>query len=432
MTFDLTNALAVNKEALDRDNYFASLVIEGKRIGILSEKDTERLQRESTELLKKQAENLVSGKSTSVRSETAQKLLSSVFYTVGAYLKTLPTPDSALYAIKKESLGSLFASGQKYLSGLLQKAKTKQLNLKKNLFVTQNIYYRTTAIDGLNAFFALYNPSLFADETIITADYPVFLPCKSSAGIEFIAEYIDRLCLENRFCLFFEANEIHSLLFSSDPLYKNSVMNIFGRVLISALFRTITDRAYDSLFCDCAEATELCMGKTASELGEMLLSAAKKLTLALGCSERLSDYVRECIPTVVGTIINAQKLGTLNGLFPYRASEASAAAVEITDGQSMNDTDFTALTEKLTSADSDEKISLLLSVISSFSDLLDILHGGYLNEQELITLFGALPEDIITLLVRAFPDVDFENDDRDILVCSSLRKYISAMPPKTT
>lgn len=54
------------------------------------------------------------------------------------------------------------------------------------MFATENVFYRTTAVEGIAGFFKLYRPSFFPQETPITADYPVFLPVTDASGAKFI------------------------------------------------------------------------------------------------------------------------------------------------------------------------------------------------------------------------------------------------------
>ena len=139
---ELMSAGQIDAAALAADNYFLSLLAAGAKQGILTDADLARLQSESLALLAAQTAVYTGGESSSVRTETAQALLDSVFYTLGIALKGFPTPDAALQALKSRSLAVLLTEGQ----------------------------------DGIRGFFRLYRPALFANETHITADYPPLLP----------------------------------------------------------------------------------------------------------------------------------------------------------------------------------------------------------------------------------------------------------------
>lgn len=93
---ELTTTGQIDAAALAADNYFLSLLAAGAKQGILTDADLARLQSESFALLAAQTATYTGGESSSARTETAQALLDSVFYTLGIALKDFPTPDAAL------------------------------------------------------------------------------------------------------------------------------------------------------------------------------------------------------------------------------------------------------------------------------------------------------------------------------------------------
>ena len=109
---ELMPAGQIDAAALAADNYFLSLLAAGAKQGILTDADLARLQSESLALLAAQTAVYTGGESSSVRTETAQALLYSVFYTLGIVLKGFPTPDAALQALKSRSLAVLLTEGQ--------------------------------------------------------------------------------------------------------------------------------------------------------------------------------------------------------------------------------------------------------------------------------------------------------------------------------
>ena len=179
---DLTRRTLLDPLALDGRDYFASLLAEGQRCGLLSDRDLSRLQGESLTLLAERADAWSHGLSTSLPAERAQQLLGSVLYIVSLELKTGPTPEEAVERLRREPLAALYAAGQKRITRKLQAARTLHRQLKKTLFPTPNQFYRATLADGIDGFFQLYRPALAAQEIHITADYPTFfgLPPASS------------------------------------------------------------------------------------------------------------------------------------------------------------------------------------------------------------------------------------------------------------
>lgn len=146
---DLTRRTLLDPLALDGRDYFASLLAEGQRCGLLSDRDLSRLQGESLTLLAERADAWSHGLSTSLPAERAQQLLGSVLYIVSLELKAGPTPEEAVERLRREPLAALYAAGQKRITRKLQAARTLHRQLKKTLFPTPNQFYRATLADGV-------------------------------------------------------------------------------------------------------------------------------------------------------------------------------------------------------------------------------------------------------------------------------------------
>ena len=120
---DLTHRTLLDPLALDGRDYFASLLAEGQRCGLLSDRDLSRLQGENLTLLAERADAWSRGLSTSLPAERAQQLLGSVLYIVSLELKTGPTPEEAVERLRREPLAALYAAGQKRITRKLQAAR---------------------------------------------------------------------------------------------------------------------------------------------------------------------------------------------------------------------------------------------------------------------------------------------------------------------
>lgn len=244
---DLTRRTLLDPLALDGRDYFASLLAEGQRCGLLSDRDLSRLQGESLTLLAERADAWSHGLSTSLPAERAQQLLGSVLYIVSLELKTGPTPEEAVERLRREPLAALYAAGQKRITRKLQAARTLHRQLKKTLFPTPNQFYRATLADGVGGFFKLYRPALAAQEIHITADYPTFFGLPPLDGVEFMEEYLRCLSHENRFLRCFAPETVHALLLGLDENYPLLILNLYGPVLAAALACVLTRRPVAAL-----------------------------------------------------------------------------------------------------------------------------------------------------------------------------------------
>ena len=252
---ELDRTRALDDAALDPKNYWPSLIGAALSRGLLSDADMARIQGESAALFVRQAERLTRGESTSLRAERARELTDSIACVLGASLRRCPGADAALETLRREPLDAIFDRGLTIIRRRLGRARAVHERLKETLFVTRNVFYKSTIVDGLDAFFRLYRPEFSAQEIHITADYPAFLIEKGWRGIDFIERYLHALSCENRFLRFFDAGAVHRLLCGLDENYQQILMNIYEPVLTSALCCALTGRpgraSWKSGCCPC-------------------------------------------------------------------------------------------------------------------------------------------------------------------------------------
>ena len=94
---ELEGRSRIDPQALDCRAYLMSLLAEGQRCGLVSDRDMARLLAESLTLLSRQGDTWSRGQSSSLPAEKAQLLLGSVFYTAGLALKAAATPETAAH-----------------------------------------------------------------------------------------------------------------------------------------------------------------------------------------------------------------------------------------------------------------------------------------------------------------------------------------------
>ena len=304
---DLTRRTLLDPLALDGRDYFASLLAEGQRCGLLSDRDLSRLQGESLTLLAERADAWSHGLSTSLPAERAQQLLGSVLYIVSLELKAGPTPEEAVERLRREPLAALYAAGQKRITRKLQAARTLHRQLKKTLFPTPNQFYRATLADGVGGFFQLYRPALAAQEIHITADYPTFFGLPPLDGVEFMEEYLRCLSHENRFLRCFAPETVHALLLGLDENYP---------LLAAALACVLTRQSVARLRYDPERLAALLTGRSRQETEALLRQAAEVFIRGAGCPEGLSAYLRRSVPVLAVDVTRAVSLGHPEAVLP--------------------------------------------------------------------------------------------------------------------
>lgn len=416
----------INKAALSGKNYFASMMLQGRLCCLLTDKDIERLQLESLALLAEQTEKWSRGESSSIRVEKAQELLASVYYTVGLALKAYPSPEDAIDALKREGLDLLFRIGQEQITGKIRAARRMHQAMKKKLFRTRNVFYRSTVADGIDGFFKLYRPEFSAQEIHITVDYPAFMDVTDLIGIEFIEGYLKNIGFENQFLLLFSANSVHHLLCGLDENYPQIPMNIYEPVLAAALGCVLTDQSIRELSCDLDTLKELLDGRSREEIEGLLCAALRQMMAELDCSSGLAVYLRSSLPKLALLIQNAMRMGHLETIVLIPVYPENKPKIFLSYGERMNDRDYESVLEEVMWCESAEKkTEIILSKIHSLGDFLEILRDSEPTQKELVQILGCLPEEIIAVLLRQYPNDDFLSDEREINIYSALQEILT-------
>lgn len=427
---ELDRTRALDDAALDPKNYWPSLIGAALSRGLLSDADMARIQGESAALFVRQAERLTRGESTSLRAERARELTDSIACVLGASLRRCPGADAALETLRREPLDAIFDRGLTIIRRRLGRARAVHERLKETLFVTRNVFYKSTIVDGLDAFFRLYRPEFSAQEIHITADYPAFLIEKSWRGIDFIERYLHALSCENRFLRFFDAGAVHRLLCGLDENYQQILMNIYEPVLTSALCCALTGRPVQALDADRAAVRRLLGGLDAAGVEGRLSAAREALCARLNCPAGLADYMRDSVPKIARTLVRAIEMDALDAvlLAPYDSS--CAPRVELPVGERMADRDYAALLDAFTRCGSGaERAALIEARVRSAGDLAELLHDGALNGGALDDLLARLPAEALAMLRALYPCGDFLTDARDKALYDALERSVLSLEP---
>lgn len=225
---------AIRTDALQEPHYFESLLREARLSGLVSESEWNLLQIQLGSLLAAQSLRYTRGESSSVKIETAQNLLQSIFYSIGAYLKTIPDPEAGIARLKEFGASELFRMGQNRIQEKLKNANTLYTEISASRIRTKNIAYNDTLDSGIPAFFSGYDPEFGGHETPGMIDYPAGGPPIRAAGVDYMEEYLGRLLLESRLCSKFSAEQIHAVMSRAHPGYEELLLNI-GEVIEAGL-----------------------------------------------------------------------------------------------------------------------------------------------------------------------------------------------------
>ncbi|KXL53120.1 hypothetical protein CLNEO_16630 [Anaerotignum neopropionicum] len=423
---------------LNSEHYFQSLLEQAYLAGLLSQKELEKIQLECLTLLAKLSEQYNNGDSSSIRVETAEKILTSLLFTIGIHLKTHISPDEAAEALKREPIEQLYQLGKKQLDKMINTSKLLHSQITSKLLDTPNIYYRSTIVDGILGFFKLYRPDFFAQEIHITADYPTYHQVNGLVGIEFIKQYLENIYYENDFLNRFSTENIHHLLCGYHADYQKLLINLFEPVFISALGCILVHADARSLklsLSDVAYLEEKFKNKTTAAIEQELICAAEKLVKNLSLAEQTWQYLKKSIKKVSRAIELALSMDTLDKVFLIPQYPENKPMLQCSFSSKMDDKLYKKIAEEIMCCQSSvEKIRIIKEKIHSLGDLADILLDTELSETEVSAVLKELsPAEFAAFTKKYLSYTQWEEVDLragEVILLHCLRRHISMLPPQ--
>jgi hypothetical protein len=213
--------------------------------------------------------------------------------------------DDALASLKNEKTELLYQQGLKRIDSMLRTSKITHSAVTRNLFETKNVFYNDTVIDALEGFFKVYNPALGAHKIHITADYPVYMPVKQAAGIEFILKYLENISYENSFCLRFPPAAVHRLLCGYANGYEDIVFNIYEPLLTTAIGCVLsgTDPRLLNLTASNLKFLEkLFVKKNGREIRTLISESFVKIQKIFSFQPGVKQYIDSSLQQITSTI----------------------------------------------------------------------------------------------------------------------------------
>jgi len=408
----------IDKSNLNEEFYFRSLIEEAVHLKMLTEKDVERIQYECFELLARKTESYTRGESSSIRVETAEKIMNSNLYTIGIWLKSFNSADDAVQELNETKISDLCEKGRKRIETKLKSAHHIHMMVMKNLVNTKNYTYNATIIEGISGFFKIYNPDYEAQEIHITADYPLSNPVESLAGIEFVLKYLECIYYENMFCSFFSPDDIHHLLSGYAEDYCDLIINIYDHVLTVAIGCKVAETFAANLNITHVQRkyiTRILSGKSDDEISMIILKANRELQEELSINNiYLKHYIENSLAKVISEVINAVQLNTIEKVFVEKKYPELNDKIYFLFGEKMDDEKYRSIVDEITQCRFlSDKILIIKNKISSLADLEDLLVDVELSEHEITAVIKELKAEEIAALAKYHPFVQ-KLEDEDI------------------
>lgn len=397
----------IKRENLNEAYYFQSILLEAHRLMLLTESEFENIQLQSIQLLAKRTERFTGGESSSVKVETAQSILQSIFYSIGIYLKSFPDPDMSIAVLKQKPLPELYHQGKKLIE--IQLDSTKQLfyEIQNDHLITDNYAYNDTLLDGIPGFFLAYDVDFAAHDTPASIDYPLSDDKMDLVGIEYISSYLQKLFLENEFCKNFPVHDIHCLLRGYDDHYQDLLINIFELVLTNAVGSSLANKSVQLrvLPLDRRYLQEKLVNLSRDILNKMLQDTSTQIIKVLNISNKLlQEHIAATVIALSTKLKHALDNNRLESLFVSLKEDNSQPVFQFEDGEKMKDELFRSVADEIRECRYiSDKIAIIQRELHSITDLVDILEGYCIFDYEFTEIYQSLRDMELALLSKRLP-----------------------------
>ncbi len=249
--------------------------------GGLSPEETVILHEKLWALLKKTSEEYTLGKSSSVSSDDAQRLLASACFVLNEYLKYSGKTSRDLLS---EDIFEAFEQGKKSVLKCCDEArelwKKACLSVPKIPSIAINETLKSIG-DG----FYHYNIDTFPSEIPCNITYPLISSVpESELGMEYVCEYLRRIIFENYILSRFDNSKVRSLLSRVSPFYPELLINLCETPLQNAIGLAVLGQDILSLKIGRAEREQLIgifSSRSKKEISSFVLNGASKVSSAL-------------------------------------------------------------------------------------------------------------------------------------------------------
>lgn len=415
----------IKQENLDPNNYTISILNEALHLGLIDQSAMDAVQAKVMEILADLILKYTKGESSSVRVETSQRLLMSVFYAIDAGLGTDSDPQEVLETLLHGDLREIYKQGLDTLElNLIASRDLYAETLKTKLAIPNDAYHST--IEELQDFFKAYDILYNAQDATANIDYPLLFDDMDIEGVFYIKQYLEKLNLENRICSFYPIRDINQLLVNYSRVYRintrETLINILEIVISNAVFSILAGNRGSQLNISSEQFEHLNQRLSRfdhSRFADLLSEAIEILIVDLQIeAPAAKEYIRRFHAVLFPRFINALDNNSLYNLIIVNAKATQQFDIMFDEGNSLDDEHFRQVVEKIMDcANAEDKASIIRSEIQSLGDFIDILEAECLFAEEYHVLFNHLGDMELSILAR----IVFIDDIRTNLMNFSLQ-----------
>ncbi len=266
-------------------------------------------------LLAERIERYTTGDSSSVPVEVAEELLASVCLTLDVYLRNGGTAKEML----NTELRDILRAGAHLLEAKTEECRELYREACLGLPALTSRSLRDT-LTGIGGFFKRYDCRFFSHQIPCDIDYPLCRPVPETlSGVEYVAEYLRRIIMENDFLRRFDPVREDALLTRDSPDYRELIINLYEPVAEAAVGLVLAEEEPFGLAITAAGRERLRQRlelRTPEETSVLLAEAAGKLCGLLGLRDAVSrDYLLQTAAAMAPRLRASLSHG-LEGLLP--------------------------------------------------------------------------------------------------------------------
>jgi hypothetical protein len=400
----------IERKNLKQNQYTVSLLNEGLRNGLLNRQEIYNIQNRLMLVLQNLIKRYTKGESSSVPTETAESLLTSMLYAIDAYFLSLGTPEKAMTSLKTVDIQSSYEKGIETVSTCFEESKQIYKLVKEDKLNVPVDAYNMTINESLPIFMKKYRIIFDAHNTMASIDYPLAIDDMRLQGVFYIKQYLERLYMETKFCQLFSQGDLLNTLESFGRMYKFDyrieLFNIYELMLNSAVFSVLSGGNTGQVKISAYQfkqierlLTQVTPDRVDIIVGEAIRSLLNDLNIS---DPRMKDYMNLHRNQMVQRIVNAANSCSLQGLIITQQEERiKPVEFSLNLKDRLSDIKLRKLLVDVTQIDKkDRKAQLIKSNLNSLHDYLDVFESDSLYGDEYEALFVLFGDMELTILAK--------------------------------
>lgn len=402
---------AIEKDRLEPDQYTISLLKEGMRLELVDRQAMYSIQEQVICIMRDLIMRYTKGDSTSVKVETAEGILSSIYYCIDAYIRNLNSPEEGLEALKSGSLAEMHRKGMELVAECAGEARKLYGHIVRTRLDVPLIAYNATIDEALPEFFEKYGVVFEAHEIMGSIDYPLAMDDMKLRGVYYIKNYLETLDIETRFCRLFPVKAVENALKGYGRLchvdYREPLVNIFELIINYSIFSVLAGNNAGLLSISESQYELLnrrINGLSDRELHGLADMAVDRVINDLNIEQAdLIEYIYRYKDLFIPRLCNAVRNGSLHNMIIIdAAAREQAANIRLEEGRRMSDEAFRGIIRDIANCgNAADRISIIKEKVNSLEDFIDILNGDCLFGDEYAGIFATLSDMELAVLGKA-------------------------------